>query len=222
MSEHQSTSQERQSSPEVTVVYAQVDHKTTQRGVKTTFHETGSSSRVRKFREEPLLEEDVLALSEVAEPPCVMLVQTPDQERMCGQHLVVADTVERKKTSDKRKSPEPEPVSYRLTSYDTAVEYRELDPKTLTLHYGEVTPYGTIAHSVVETDGRASSASDRKHRRRGSSESFSTSVYSSLLRTSDSGVHKLKLGEQGIYYEDFLPKLIKEHFCKNDQYSSFA
>ena len=159
--------------------------------------------------------------------PCLTLMQTPEQEQTCSRHLIVADTVERKNASKKRNlspasSSQREQILYTVASYDPALEYKELEPKTLAWHYGEVTPYGTVAHSSVESDGRAASRiSDTKAPNRNSDSSFSTSIYSSLLRATDSGVHKVKLGQRGIYYIDFLPTKKKENFYKNDEYLGF-
>ena len=159
-------------------------------------------------------------------PTCVMLMQTPEQEQTCSRHLVVANNTEPKKSKGKKKtsstSSQPDQVFYTIASYDSTMEYRELDPKTLSWHYGEVTPYGTVTPTYVETDGRAQSrASGAKSPQRESSSSFGTSIYSSLLRTTDSGVHKVKLGQRGIYYIDFLPKTKKENFYKNNEYMGF-
>ena len=197
----------------------------------------------------PEIESDDASMTSPS-PTSVFLMQTPEQEQTCSRHLVVADSREQKKTTEKRKTPssssKPDQVFYTIASYDSAMEYKELDPKTLSRHYGEVTPYGTVAQSYVEIDGRtpsrasgtkspnrlsgakspnrssgAKSPKRSKSPKRHSSSSFSTSIYSSLLRTTDSGIQKLKLGERGIFYIDFLPSKKKERFCKKDEYLGF-
>jgi len=228
------------------VVYAEV-----RKDRKTFKDQTVQTTEIIAIRGRHISQEDTIPeidSDDVSLPSpssnCVMLMQTPEQEQTCSRHLVVPDTEERKKSVQKHKTPssssQPDQVFYTIASYDSTMEYKELDPKTLSWHYGEVTPYGTVAQSYVEVDGRTPSRTSRtkspnrssgakspnrssgaKSPKRDSSSSFSTSIYSSLLRTSDSGIHKVKLGQRGIYYVDFLPTIKKGKCCKKDEYAGF-
>ena len=155
----------------------------------------------------------------------VMLVQTPQQEQLCGQHLILADQPSKQKSNKKQNRPttlETGQVFYTVASYQSAMEYRELDPKSLTLHYGSVTPYGTIASGSYPIDVQNQQSPSKELfsspvlRSPGvdSNSSFSTSLYSSLLRASDSGVHKMKLGPKQFDYVDFMPGKARETCCK--------
>lgn len=175
----------------------------------------------------------------------ITLLQTHEQEHVYRRLMVVPDEVAsgRQSALSEGRATSPSSIdakSFTLPSGDDTTEYRELNQSNLQRFYGDVTPYGTVArggktpvqqHEVVDGEidyGTLQSTTSTKQRAYSETESLgptskssvTTSVYSTLLRTSRSGPQQVLLCLKNVSYVDFVPSKIKKS-CGRREYKDF-
>ena len=209
--------------PTATVIYAQVNrtggrHSSPKKEkvLETVALDSPSKAKQKKNSHA------IATSSPKGEENSILLLQTPKQEMTYHQQMVVGipERSPLKKRLSKIRGISPvrkskEEISYCISSYDNSMEYGQLDPQTLTLHYGKVTPYGTIAQENIETDGQSQNKHENRENPRSEfGHSSSKPFYSSLLHTSNEGTQIMRIGSKGISYVDFMPQKKKESCCK--------